>query len=192
MIKKIESAKWICSNTTFQNGRNSYLDITSESWKLAYISGPITEVMNILADFHKQGYQYCSLNSYHSAISSVHDPIDGHGVWEHPLVSRLMKWVFNDRPTLPRYSMTVKVQTILNYLDFLGVNQKLTLTQFMWKTVMHAFSINLSIQICWSISVGHRGVTARCDLHPISLAKQFRAFLAREGYLWIVFSFVPW
>ena len=64
-------------------------------------SRPITEVMNFLADFHKQGYQYHSLNCYHSAISFVHEWIDGHCVGEHPLVSRLMKGVFNDRPPLP-------------------------------------------------------------------------------------------
>ena len=41
------------------------------------ISGPVTEVANFLAYLYKEGYQYSSINSYQSAISSVHDKIDG-------------------------------------------------------------------------------------------------------------------
>ena len=107
------------------------------------ISGPITEVLNFLADLHKQGYQYRSLNSYRSAISSVHEKIDGHGVGEHPMVSRLMKGVFNDRPPLPKYTLTWKVKSVLTYLDTLGENQKLTLTQLTWKS--HVVSANTPI-----------------------------------------------
>ena len=100
------------------------------------ISGPVTDVLNSLADLHKQGYKYRSLNSYRSTISLVHKKIDGHSVGEHPMVSRLMKGVFNDRPPLPKYTSTWKVETILNYLESLGDNDKLSLTQLTWKTVM--------------------------------------------------------
>ena len=100
------------------------------------ISGPVTDVLNFLADLHKQGYKYRSLNSYRSAISSVHEKVDGHSVGEHPMVSRLMKGVFNDRPPLPKYTSTWKVETVLNYLESLGDNDKLSLTQLTWKTVM--------------------------------------------------------
>ena len=79
-------------------------------------SGPIREVVNFLADLHKQGYQYRSLNSYCSAISSVHERVDGHTVGQHPLVTRLMKGVFNDRPPLPRYICTWNVQTVLSHI----------------------------------------------------------------------------
>ena len=40
------------------------------------ISGPVTEVANILASQFQAGYQYNSLNAYRSAISSVHDKGD--------------------------------------------------------------------------------------------------------------------
>ena len=52
------------------------------------------------------------------------------------MVSRLMKEVFSDRPPLPKYTSTWKVETILNYLETLGDNDKLSLTQLTWKTVM--------------------------------------------------------
>ena len=40
-------------------------------------SGPVNEVVNFLANLYKEGYQYRSLDSYRSAISSVHERTDG-------------------------------------------------------------------------------------------------------------------
>ena len=45
-------------------------------WGCDPISGPISDVINFLADLHSQGYQTNSLNAYRSAISSVHDKVD--------------------------------------------------------------------------------------------------------------------
>ena len=64
------------------------------------ISGPINEVLNFLAKLYKDGYQYSSINSYRSAISSVHEKIDGYNIGQHPLVTRLIKGVFHVRPPL--------------------------------------------------------------------------------------------
>ena len=46
-----------------------------------------------------------------------------------------MKGVYNDRPPLPRYSSTWKVQTVLDHLISLGDNSKLTLKQLSHKTL---------------------------------------------------------
>ena len=62
------------------------------------VSGPIEDVVNFLAHLHTQGYHYRSLNSYRSAIASMHTPIDGVSIGQHPLVSRLMKGAFQVRP----------------------------------------------------------------------------------------------
>ena len=48
--------------------------------------GPMADVVNFLAELHAQGYQYRSLNSYRSAISSIHNNVDGHPIGQHPLV----------------------------------------------------------------------------------------------------------
>ena len=40
------------------------------------VSGPISDVVNFLADLHTQGYQTNSLNTYRSAMSTVHDRVD--------------------------------------------------------------------------------------------------------------------
>jgi len=92
------------------------------------ISGPVSEVVNFLTDLFEQGYQYRSLNSYRSAISSTHDLVDGVSIGQHPLVTRLLKGAFNQRPPLPRYSDTWKVDTVTDYIKSLPSNNLLSLT----------------------------------------------------------------
>lgn len=100
------------------------------------ISGPISEVVNFLAHLFSKGYQYRSLNAYRSAISSVHEKVDGYEVGQHPLVSRLLKGAFNKRPPQPRYSSTWNVNQVLNYLEKLGDNESLSLQELTHKTTM--------------------------------------------------------
>ena len=69
------------------------------------ITGDVSEVVNFLAHLFGQGYQYRSLNSYRSAISSVHEKVDGHSIGEHPLVTRMLKGAFHERPPQPRPGM---------------------------------------------------------------------------------------
>ena len=75
-----------------------------ESWCLTKSVDPfsahVSQVLAFLADPFKAGKQCRSLNVYHSALSSVHLPVDGFPVGQHPLVSRLLKGAFNTR--LPR------------------------------------------------------------------------------------------
>ena len=91
------------------------------------ISCPIGEIVNFLADLFSQGYQYRSLNAYRSAISSVHEKIDGYDVGQHPLVLRLLKGVFHKRPPQPRYTQTWNVSVVTKYIRSLGPSDKLTL-----------------------------------------------------------------
>ena len=79
------------------------------------ISGPVTEVANFLAYLFKGGYQYGSINSYRSAISSVHDRIDGTTVGQKPLITRLVKDVLHSRPLLPHYTKAWDVQTVKEF-----------------------------------------------------------------------------
>ena len=64
--------------------------------------GPVEDIINFLAQLFKEGYQYWSLNSYRSAISAVHSKVDGQSVSQHPLVTRMLKGVYNERPPLAR------------------------------------------------------------------------------------------
>ena len=100
------------------------------------VSGSISHVVNFLAHLFKEGYQYRSLNSYRSAISSVHERVDGYEVGQHPLVSRVMKGAFNLRPPQPRYETTWDVTKVLNYIESLGSSESLSLRDLSWKLAM--------------------------------------------------------
>ena len=99
------------------------------------ILGLISDVVNFLAHLF-EGYQYCSLNSYRSAISSVHTKVDGYRVSEHPLVARLLRGAFNQHPSQPQYETTWDVAQVTQYLETLGEDSKLSLQELTWKLAM--------------------------------------------------------
>ena len=136
----------------------------------------MSEVANFLADLHEEGYQSSSLNVFRSAISSVHDKVDGVEVGKHPTITRLLKGAFHERPPLPRYTSTWDVNRVLQYLKSLGPSSDLTLKKLTHKLVMllaltrPSRSADLS-----SLSLARRryspeGVT----FLPAALAKQSR------------------
>ncbi len=152
-------------------------------------SGPIVSVVNFLADLHKQGYKYQSLNAYRSAISSTHERIEGFSVGEHPMVSKLMKGVYHDRPPLPKYTVTWNVQTVLTYLESAGENSKLSLTQLTYKTVMllaltrptrSADLSQMNIQGCHFSPEGVK-------IFPSALAKQSRQGKSIKPFFFPIF-----
>lgn len=100
--------------------------------------GPIEDVINFLLESFCKGFQYRSLalNSYQSAISAVHSKVDGYSVGQHPLVSRLLRGAFNERPPLPRYSSFWNVDIELGHFRGLGGNESLCLKTLTLKTVM--------------------------------------------------------
>ena len=100
------------------------------------ISCPIGEVVNFLADLFSQGYQYRSLNAYRSAISSVHDKVDGYDVGQHPLVSRILKGAFHQRPPQPRYTQTWDVSMVTSYIRSMGTNNSFSLQNLSHKLAM--------------------------------------------------------
>ena len=66
----------------------------------------------------------------------MHEKVESYNVGQHPLVTRLLKGIFHDRPPLPRYSGTWNVQSVLNYLEGLGENKSLPLKPLSWKLTM--------------------------------------------------------
>ena len=99
-------------------------------------SGPVEDVVNFLAELFAKGYQYRSLNSYRSAISSIHQKVDGQSIGQHPLVCRLLKGSYNQKPPTPRYSHFWDVGVVLRFLKQLGTNPSLSLKWISIKTAM--------------------------------------------------------
>ena len=157
------------------------------------VSGPINEVINFLAYLFKEGYQYHSLNAYRSAISSVHDRVDGYEIGQHPLVSRLLKGVFNSRPPQPRYEATWDVKIVLIWMENLRENADLSLQDLTIKLIMllsltrPARSSDLA-----NLDIRYRkylpeGVT----FQPVSLAKQTRQNKPRADFFFPKFPHNP-
>ena len=74
------------------------------------------DVVNFLAELFAEGYQYRSLNAYCSAISSIHQKVDGQSIGHHPLVCHLLKGSYNQKPPTPRYSHFWDVGVVLQFL----------------------------------------------------------------------------
>ena len=80
------------------------------------LSASLGSILEFLADQFDLGLQYCSLNTLRSAISTSHAQIDSVNVGSHPIVSRLLKGMFNARPPAPRYSDSWDVTRVVQYL----------------------------------------------------------------------------
>ena len=90
------------------------------------ISGPLSAVLDFLAELFQGGLEWSTIAGYRSSISAYHDPIDGVSVGKHPRVCALLKGVFNKRPPVPRYTFIWDVQKVEHYLASLGMPEKLS------------------------------------------------------------------
>ena len=93
-------------------------------------------MLDFLAGKYHAGLACRSLNCYRSALSSAMLPIDGFQVGQHPLVSRLLKGVFNSRPPQPKYTEMWEVSRVLSYIKSLGSNEALSLKLLTRKLVV--------------------------------------------------------
>ena len=144
--------------------------------KVNPVSGPIEDVVNFLAHLFHKGYQYQSLNAYRSSIASMHTPVDGLSIGQHPLVSRLLKGAFQTHPPLPRYQGIWDVSIVLHHIGSHCLDHSLTLKQLSLLTVM------LLALTCpsWSADLaklslkGHRNTPEGALFIPTALAIQSR------------------
>ena len=80
-------------------------------------STPLSNVLQFLAEQFDTGLQYRTVNTLRSAISTTHPNIDGMAVGRHPLVSRLLRGMFNLRPPSPHYSHSWDVRIVVRFLS---------------------------------------------------------------------------
>ena len=86
----------------------------------------IQDVRNLLDELFQEGYQYRSLNPYHSAISSVHEEVDREVVGQHSLISWLLKRAFNESSPRIQYHSIWDVHLVLNMFRKNGLSEDLT------------------------------------------------------------------
>ncbi len=95
-------------------------------------SSSVQEFLDFLAGLYDEGLEHRTINSIRSAVSMTHVQVEGVPIGQHPLVTRLLKGVYNKRPPKPRYSTTWNVDLVVRYLISLDENDQLpvkTLTQ---------------------------------------------------------------
>ena len=96
-------------------------------------STDIQYFLDFLAELFEAGLQYRSINTVRSAVSMTHVKVEGTPIGQHPLVSRLLKGIYNSRPPQPRYQSTWDVDVVVKFVVSLGANDQLSLKHLSWK-----------------------------------------------------------
>ena len=96
----------------------------------------VSDFLDFLAGLYQEGLEHRTINSIRSAVSMTHCHVEGVPIGQHPLVSRLLKGVYNSRSPKPRYSATWDVDSVIHYLISLGENDQLTLKDLSQKTAL--------------------------------------------------------
>ena len=73
--------------------------------------------------FYSSKLEYSVMNTTRSALSAVIVPINGITFGKHPLITRLLKAIYKQRPSLPKYTVTYDVNIVLEYLKTLPQNR---------------------------------------------------------------------
>ena len=81
------------------------------------VSCEVTPVLDFLGERFNTGYEYRTIISHRSAISSYHQTIDGKGVGSIDKVCKILSVVFNLRPPQPNYNFIWNLQTVLEYIQ---------------------------------------------------------------------------
>ena len=66
--------------------------------------------------FRKSSCEYSSVNKARSALSSILPAVNGLMFGEQPLIKRLLRGMFKERPTFPRYNVTYDIKYFLDYV----------------------------------------------------------------------------
>lgn len=88
-----------------------------------------------MAELFEQGLGYSALNTARSALSQVLPPQAGVPFGELPLTKKFMKGVFQEKPSLPRYTVTWDPVLLLSFIRSQSPNGKLDLKMLTFKTV---------------------------------------------------------
>ncbi|XP_068710610.1 uncharacterized protein [Montipora foliosa] len=98
-------------------------------------SVPPMKALDFSAELFEQGLGYSTLNTARSALSQVLPPEAGVSFGDLPLIRQFMKGVFQEKPSLPRYTVTWDPALLLNFLKSQSPIEKLYLKMLTFKTV---------------------------------------------------------
>ena len=93
-------------------------------------------VLDFVTLLYQQGLTYSAINTARSALSSHITLENGTCVGQHPLVSRLMKGIFQEKPPRPKYTEIWDVSIVLSHLRSLSPVDKLSLKELTLKLIV--------------------------------------------------------
>ena len=88
--------------------------------QISHIQPSVVYVLDFLTLLYQQGLTYSAINTAQSALSSYITLENGTCVGKHPLVSQLMKGIFQEKPPRPKYTEICDVSIVLSYLQSLS------------------------------------------------------------------------
>ena len=93
--------------------------------------------MNFLAHlYYTQNLGYSALNTARCALSTVVYLNQQITFGQHPLVKRLLKGIFQERPSFPKYTKTWDVNIVFNYIKSMQNNESLSLRDLTFKVAI--------------------------------------------------------
>lgn len=107
------------------------------------------QALDFMTDLFEQGLGYSAMNTVRSALSQVLYSPSGVAFGELPIVKQFLKGIFQQKPALPRYTVTWDPSILLNYLKSLSPVKDLSLKMLTYKTV--ALLGILSAQRCQTL-----------------------------------------
>ena len=96
----------------------------------------VVDVLDFLTELYEKGFTYSAINTARSALSSFVQLDDGSSIGKNPLISRLLKGVFQSRAPKPKYTEVWDVQIVLSYLKTLHPVELLSLKDLSFKFLM--------------------------------------------------------
>ena len=100
------------------------------------LSAPINQIADFLTNMYWEGRSYSTINLARSALSALGIKYEGLSVGSHPTIVRLLKGIFNLRPTRARYTETWDANIVLNYLKTIPMDNELYLKDLTMKLTM--------------------------------------------------------
>ena len=85
---------------------------------------------------------YSAMNSARSALSALLKPTDGVSFGKHPMISRLLKGMFRQRPALPKYTVTYDASEVISFMasDAISSSETLEMLSYKLATIMALLS----------------------------------------------------
>ena len=120
----------------------------------------VEEVLDFLTMLFEKGLGYSAINSARSALSSIIF-LQNKPVGSLPVIVRLLKGVFNLRPTFPKSNVTWDPKTLLNYLKTLSPVKFLSLKDLTLKAVT----------LLWLLTAQRGQTLDPIDLRNVTLTK---------------------